>query len=365
MLGFILLAATLTVAVVALVAVPLLRARTGGPAPAPWSALAAAGVIVVGSALLYVTWSNWPWHAPPPADSPERMVANLARSLERNPDNLEGWLMLGRSYIVLQEYPLAYRAYERADRLSGGRNADALTGEAEALAMNDRSELDTRAGRLIERALAIAPDSGKALFFGAAVAARRGDLPLARQRFEKLLAMNPPETLRKVLEQQVAEIDRRLAGGSAAAPAAGAAAGDGAPEGAAGTQAARAAAPAAAVPASAAGTPIVRVRITLAAGLGGSAGASPLFVFVRDPGRPGPPLAARRLASQFPQTVELSPRDSMIPGRAFTAGQSVEVVARIARSGNPVGASGDPFGAVTYQVGRDGLANLVIDRLTP
>jgi len=31
----------------------------------------------------------------------------------------------------------------------------------------------------------------------------------------------------------------------------------------------------------------------------------------------------------------------------------------------PVGASGDPFGQVTYRVGRDGAVSLVIDRLTP
>jgi hypothetical protein len=79
----------------------------------------------------------------------------------------------------------------------------------------------------------------------------------------------------------------------------------------------------------------------------------------------GPPLAAKRLESQFPQSVTLTPSDSMIPGRSFAAGQAVQVVARIARSGSPVGASGDPYGEITYRVGQDGLLNLVIDRLTP
>jgi hypothetical protein len=73
----------------------------------------------------------------------------------------------------------------------------------------------------------------------------------------------------------------------------------------------------------------------------------------------------KRLDSHFPQDVALTPSDSMVPGRAFVAGQSVQVVARIARSGSPVAASGDPFGEVNYQVGRDGLVSLVIDRLTP
>lgn len=353
MLTFVVLAAALTVAGVALVAVPLLRQQTAGPAPAPWTALTATAVLIIGSTLLYVTWSNWAWHAPPASDSPERMVANLARSLERNPKNLDGWLMLGRSYLVLQEYPLAYRAYERADRLSNGSNVDALTGEAESLLMSDRSEIDSRAGRLIDRALAIAPDSGKALFFGAALAAHRGDLPLAKERFEKLLSMDPPSALRPILEQQIAAIDRQLAGAPGSAGTAAAAA-------------ASAATPADKTVAGDSGTAAaVRVKITLADALRGASGNFPLFVFVRDPAQPGPPLAARRLASDFPQTVELTAKDSMIAGRAFAAGQSVEVVARIARSGNPVGASGDPFGMVSYKVGKDGVVGLVIDHITP
>jgi len=103
----------------------------------------------------------------------------------------------------------------------------------------------------------------------------------------------------------------------------------------------------------------------LAPSLASSAGGAPLFVFVRDPAQGGPPLAVKRLESHFPQDVALSPADSMVPGRVFSAGQSVQVVARIARSGSPVAASGDPFGEVTYQVGHDGLVSLVIDRLTP
>jgi hypothetical protein len=55
----------------------------------------------------------------------------------------------------------------------------------------------------------------------------------------------------------------------------------------------------------------------------------------------------------------------MIAGRTFHPGDSVAVVARIARSGTAVGASGDPFGEITYRVGKDGLASLVIDHLTP
>jgi cytochrome c-type biogenesis protein CcmH len=347
MLIFVVLSAALAAIAVAVVTIPLLRSGASAGSPAPWTALAAAGVLVVGSAVLYVTWSNWAWHPQPSAsaDSPQSMVARLARRLEREPGTVEDWLMLGRSYTALQEYALAVRAYERADTLSGGKSAEALTGEAEALAMGDQSQLDGRAAELIERALALDPSSGKALFYGAVAAVRRGDLPLARQRFAKLLAMKPPDQVRTFLEQQIAAIDQRLNGqagrGSASTPATAAAAASG----------------------DAGGS--VRVKITLSPALAQSTGSFPLFVFVRDPAHPGPPLAVRRLAGEFPQTIELTQKDSMIPGHSFSAGDSVTVVARIARSGNPVGASGDPYGEISYRVGKDGLASLTIDRLTP
>lgn len=350
MVTFVLLAAALTVAGVVGVVFPLIRrsAQPSGAAPAPGAALAATGVLVIGSAVLYVTWSNWPWRSSTPADTPQSMVARLARELEHQPQNLDGWLMLGRSYITLQEYPLALRAFERADRLSDGKNAEALTGEAEALVLTDESELNGRAARLIERALALAPDSGKALFFGGAVAARRGDLPLARARFVKLLGMDPPANVRPLIEQQISAIDAQLAGSAPTAQ----------------TGAASNAAQAPAAP-SGSGAAQVRVNVTLAPALAAAAGSSPLFVFVRDPAHPGPPLAVKRLESRFPQLVSLTPTDAMIPGRSFNNGQSVQVVARIARSGNPVGASGDPLGEVSYQVGRDREVSLVIDHVMP
>jgi cytochrome c-type biogenesis protein CcmH len=331
MLTFLLLAAALMAATVALVGVPLLR--RGAAPPATAAAFVAAAVLMFGSSLLYVVWSNWPWHAAAAApDSPQTMVARLARKMEREPDNLSGWLMLGHSYTVLQEYPLALRAYQRAERLSGGKSSEALIGEAEALALSDETELDGRAGRLIERALTLAPDSGKALFYGAAVAMRRNDLALARSRFNKLLAMNPPDNVRAVLEQQIAALDARQAAPAAAAGAV-------------------------------AGEPAVRLTITAADNM--AANGAPLFVFVRSAGQGGPPLAAKRLESHFPQSVTLTPADAMIPGRTFAPGQQLEVIARIARSGNPVGASGDPFGKISYEVGKDGLRDLRIDRITP
>lgn len=367
MTTFVLLAAVLTIAGVVLIAVPLLKKKPVEYGPAPWAALAAAGVLAIGSTVLYIRWTNWSWQAKAGDDSPQTMVARLARKLEKDPQDLNGWLMLGRSYSVLQQYQLATRAFQRADRLAGGKNADALIGEAEALSLADETELDRRAGRLVEQALALDPDNGKALFFGAAAALRRGELPIARERFVRLLAMNPPDNIKPLLTKQIEAIEQRLAmrpGEVARGPA------EAVDESSVVSDVPRGRAPIRRSGQQAAGAENsaakVLVNVTLAPGLAQTASGSPaLFVFVRDPQRPGPPLAVKRLASHFPQTVELTASDSMLPGRAITAGQKVQVVARIARSGNPVGARGDPFGESAYSVGRDGVINIVIDRVTP
>ena len=211
MIVFIVLAAALAALCIALIAVPLLRSVPTKAAAAPWTALAAAAVLAIGSAALYGTWSNWSWRKSPGVASPEGMVERLLHRLNDHPDDLAGWLLLGRSYVQLEEYPLAVRAFDRADRVAGGRSAEALVGEANALVLIDDSELTGQASELIERALAIDPTSPQALFFGAAAALRRGDLPLARARFSRLLGLNPPAEVKAILQQEISGIDRQLA----------------------------------------------------------------------------------------------------------------------------------------------------------
>jgi cytochrome c-type biogenesis protein CcmH len=354
MLTFILIAAALTLVAVAAIALPLLR-RDGTNARAPWAALAVAAVLGIGASALYLSLSNWSWSRAAAAEnSPQAMVSRLAREVMKNPNDLQGWLMLGRSYAVLNETDLAVRAYERANQLTAGKNSDALIGLAEALSVQDESQLSGRAGDLIERALLLDPHSPKVLFFGAAAALHRGDFPLARQRFVALLALDPPDTVKPVIEQQIAAIDRQLAlRGST---------------GAEGPPGAAAAAPAATAGDSSATEqgPAIHIRVALSPKLHLSGEPrAPLFVFVRDPKQPGPPLAVKRLEAHFPQTIELSAADAMIPGHAIAQGQDVEVVARIARSGGASAQKGDPFGETAYHVGRDGIVDVMIDRRTP
>jgi cytochrome c-type biogenesis protein CcmH len=89
-----------------------------------------------------------------------------------------------------------------------------------------------------------------------------------------------------------------------------------------------------------------------------------LFVFVRVPGQPGPPLAVKRVSVDLPVTLELTARDSMVPGLEIQAGQAVEVSAKWSKDGVATPRVGDPIGSIPYKVGQDGLKSLVIDELS-
>jgi cytochrome c-type biogenesis protein CcmH len=91
---------------------------------------------------------------------------------------------------------------------------------------------------------------------------------------------------------------------------------------------------------------------------------TPLFVFAREPGAQGPPLAAKRLTTAAIGTqIHLSAADSMLPGRALAGGQRVTITARVSFSGQPLPAAGDLYGELTYDVGHDGPRDLIIDRV--
>ncbi len=354
MMTFIVIAAAMVFAAAAVIAVPLLSRRAAAP-QASWTAMAVLFVLLAGAAALYGTFSNWNWsraQSEATDSSPQSMVSTLARRLAKDPRDLNGWLLLGRSYSVLaenapEEIPLAIRAYEHANDLAKGQNVDALMGLAEALLTQDDTQLTGRAGDLVEQALVLAPQSPQALFYGAAAAIQRKQLPLARERFAALLAQNPPDNVRPIIQQQIAAIDAAL--------------------GTAGVAPSQPTAPVSTDTQPAAGeTARVRINITVAptVKMAGKSDA-PLFVFVRDPRAGGPPLAVKRLEAHFPQTVDLSSADAMLAGHGMQVGQDVEIVARISSSGGPLARSGDPFGAAAYRVAASGSVNIVINQVTP
>src|SRR5258708_19754116 len=90
------------------------------------------------------------------------MVARLAAKLRENPDDAEGWKLLGRSYSVMGRFPEAVDAYARAAQRAP-RDAQLLADFADALAMARGQRMEGEPARLVDRPLEIDPNNLKPL----------------------------------------------------------------------------------------------------------------------------------------------------------------------------------------------------------
>lgn len=353
---FLVIAAIMAAIAAAVAALPLLlhkQSRLLG---------AAVAIIIIGAAAgLYPLWSNWNWHAPPPSAGagagPDvaAMVEKLEKRLHDKPDDLQGWLMLGRSYLALNRLDDGIVAYDHARQLDA-RDAEAAMGLGETMSLRAGGEITPAAAQLFEEAVTLAPANPKALLYAGFAAAVRGDRALARSRWQSLKALHPPPQIEQMLDARIAELGPDTGAG---APPAGGTATNAAPAGTSASPAGTSAS------AGALSAPEATVTINLAPALKSRlVSEAPLFVFAREPGSRGPPLAAKRLTSAaIGSEVHLSPADSMLPGHALTSGQRVSITARVSFSGQPVPTAGDLYGEVSYEVGRDGVRNLIIDRI--
>jgi cytochrome c-type biogenesis protein CcmH len=348
---FVTLALLLSLLAGAFLALPLLRARGVGPR-APWVAVLCTLLLTGAGAGLYITLGDRGWSDQATAAQSDQSISILARELERDPQNLQGWLNLGQNYADIGRYSMAQRSYERANRLAPGGNAAALAGIAESMLLSGDSALIAKAPEFLARALQLDPQSPKALFYSAVSAYQQGRLDVARERFAAMLALSPPENVRAALQKQIEDIDAQMRNPQAAARSAAAAPGPG--------PVASVAAPAALDAATA-----IHLHVTLAPGLAGKVPAdASLFVFVRSPDG-GAPLAVKRSSVTLPQDVELSAADAMVAGHGVQPGQNVAVVARISVSGSPLPQSGDLYGEISTIAGQSGSRALQIDRLNP
>ena len=120
------------------------------------------------------------------------MVAKLAAEMKSQPDDLEGWLRLGRSYAVLGQPDDAAVAFAQAERLRPNDPA-VLLAEAQSL-MAGHSPVDPMSDQvvaLLERVVAVEPDNPAANWYLGLHAAQQGDFAAARDKWQKLLLALP------------------------------------------------------------------------------------------------------------------------------------------------------------------------------
>lgn len=374
---FVVLCAVMALVAIFLIAYPLLRPLPAGargepvaPKAAPL-AFALSVVVALGAVGLYAKLNTFPWQNPQmaaaapaghgaagDAQSMDQVTATLEARLQQNPADAQGWRMLGRTYLVTGNPAKAAGAYERAAALSSQKDMGLELDLAEALVLAEDPAQQPRARQIIGDALVADPANQKALWYQGVMASREGDNETAKRNWLQLLEQNPPPEIREVIVNQLREIgvavpasgpedgSARVAMGGMGAngPMAGGGSGD----------------------ATAAGRAIrvtVKVDPALAAKV---APGVPLFVSAREPGIPGPPLAALRLTTDaLPTTVVLSDANSVIEGRNLSSVNDVEVVARVAFGGSAMVASGDLLGTAVQTKGANDNLEVVISKVQP
>jgi cytochrome c-type biogenesis protein CcmH len=129
-------------------------------------------------------------------------VEKLARKLEQNPNDAQGWLMLARSYTLMERFADAASAYEHATALNGN-DASIWADYAEASAMANGQRLAGKSTDAINRALQIDPKNQKALDLAGSAAYQAGDYQKAIDYWQKLLAQLPAgsEELKAITDQ--------------------------------------------------------------------------------------------------------------------------------------------------------------------
>ena len=278
----------------------------------------------------------------PPMD---QAIAGLAERLAREPDDAQGWLLLGRAYKSTERFAQARDALARALALSPD-TPDILveTAEAQALSTPGR-RFDGEPLALLQRALQHDPNHQRGLWLIGIAQFQSGDTATATATWEHLIATLPDDSpMRDTLRQRIDELKTGVGN----------------------TPASTGASPAPAQDATT--SPRLTVRIELAPELADRITPDDvLFVFARAATGPRAPLAIARLrAADLPLTVVLDDSHAMVPQMNLSSAPQIVVGARISRSGNAQAQSGDleTLSEALPNTHTDTIA-LTIDRIVP
>ena len=264
----------------------------------------------------------------------EAMVERLAAKMRENPDDAEGWKLLGRSYAAMGRYPDAVSAFAKAAERSP-RDAQLLADFADVLAVTRNRNLEGEPAKLVERALELDPKNLKALALWGTIAFERRQYSKAAEVWGRMLPLvqSGSEDAR-IISENVEEA-KKLAG-----------------IGASGDTKAH---------------PGVRGTVSLSPKLKKEVKADdPVFVFARAADGPPMPLAVLRArAGDLPLSFSLDDSMAMAAGMSVSAHPKVVVVARVSKSGSAKPTKGDLEGASKPVANNAAGVTVLIDSVVP
>ena len=231
------------------------------------------------------------------------LVERLAARMRENPDDPEGWKLLGRSYAALGKFPEAFDAYTKA-ALRKPRDAGLLADMADVLATMRPTRLQGEPEKLVLRALEIDPQNLKALALAGTAAFDRKDFDGAVRHWSRMLALVEPNS--EDARQIQASINEAK---------------------------------------SLSGAPVRALNGRVSISKKVAAQANPddtVFIFARAVEGPPMPLAVKRVqVRDLPLEFSLDDSMAMAPGMNLSAHPRVVVGARVSKRGTPTPQPGD------------------------
>lgn len=264
------------------------------------------------------------------------MVAKLATKLQAEPDNLEGWLMLGRSYKVLERYQEAVSALERAYKLANNKT-EILLPYAEALALANQGNWAGKPSELVHQALVIEPQSPPALWFAAVASAQHGDKKTAADYLRKLAALLPEGSDdQKQIQVLIADAENDAPATTLANPQQSTAKGVS-----------------------------IDIEVSLSPTVKNQAQANDtVFIYAQALDGPKMPLAiVKKQVADLPVKVTLSDADGMMPAMKLSQFETVKLLARVSKTGSAMPQAGDLIGEISQvNVESQGKQHIDINR---
>jgi cytochrome c-type biogenesis protein CcmH len=264
-------------------------------------------------------------------------IRQLAERLAKQPNDLEGWVLLARSLQATDQPDKAVTAYEFALKLAP-EDLDVKALYAQALAETHQGSMAGKPTEIVDEILKKNPDHQTALWMAGIAAAERKDAAKTVEYWERLKKQfGPGSEEAKQIEGYIAQVQGLPAQTTPSEPAAAKGAGK-----------------------------QIRVTVTLAENLKSRvAPDDALFVFARAAEGPPMPLAVvRKQAKDLPVKVVLDDSMSMMQGMTLSTADRIVIGARISKSGQPKAEAGDLQGLSEAVAPEDnGSYKIVVDRI--
>ncbi len=244
------------------------------------------------------------------------MVGDLEEKLKAEPQNSTGWLMLGRSYMILERFAEARVAFDEAYR-QNPQDPVTLLALADAEAMSNNGSMMGRPDKLVNTALQLAPNNPKALWLAGMAAQEKKQNQQAIEHWQKLLPLiatdeKSTQEVKTLIQQAGGTLDDTQTAAKVAEMAS------------------------------------VKLNISLADSFSNQVSPDEtIFIYAKAfNGPPMPLAAARKQVSDLPLAITLDDSMAMMPQMKLSNYSQVIVGARISKSGQPVASPGDLFAEI-------------------